>query len=162
MYPLLFGTTDGNVEMLLLPSFIDESEPSECRWVDGVSGEEVVGYIRSPELPLSSYDITKQLRRAVFIHSQGNASISPKYYYRGMDGKFMFQFQDFGSYQTYMKHNEGTINDGDPITMPGSSNDTPDYRTSPRRFRTVMLEAYVTGKAWLKNIIFEYRNMRDR
>lgn len=74
MYGLFFGTLNGEVHQLQLPSNFDEDLPAHNTWHDAedpADGSIVVGTFKSKEINFGDWDTIKRVRR-VFCSLTGN------------------------------------------------------------------------------------------
>lgn len=115
-YGLFFGTKNGEVHALRLPSFFDESTPTKT-WGNG---DTVVGTFKSRELDFGDWDTLKLIRK-VFASNDGN-TVDVTLHFRKADGTL------------------SSVQVMDNETLPESDSATPDIATTPRRIRGAAIE----------------------
>ena len=122
MYGIFFGTLDGEVHLLKLPSSFDETVPVKT-WhtsTNPVDGDPVIGKILSREYNLGDWDTLKQIRRIYTSITGENVDLT-LHYINAAGIKESVQIWD----------NE---------SLPENDNATPDVVNIPRRVRSVQIE----------------------
>lgn len=115
-YGLFFGTNDGEIHALRLPSFYDETSTTKT-WGNSDS---VVGTFKSRELDFGDWDTLKLIRK-IFVSTSGNTVDVTLHYVKADGTTTSVQIMD----------NE---------TLPELDNATPDITTVPRRIRGAAVE----------------------
>lgn len=115
-YGLFFGTKDGEIHALRLPSFYDETTPLKT-WGDGSA---VTGTFKSRDFDFGDWDTLKLIRK-VFLSTAGTTTDVTLHYVKADGTTSSVQI----------------MNDE---TLPESDSATPDIATVPRRIRGAAIE----------------------
>jgi len=135
MYGLFFGTNNGEIHLLLFPSFFDENPPA-TGWGDG---SDVTGTFKSKEFNFGDWDTSKIIRK--IYTSMTATDVDMTLYARDTDDVV----------------NSVTLKTN--ATLPGVDNATPDISNLPRRIRGAAIQ--ISGiDLVLESLDFMWRQLR--